>query len=381
MSIFSRCALTRLGRNLIAKTETKKTHIAFTRAVVGDGIWSASEDIGEAEALKNGRLEYTFSDIETEDSNPANVQLTVVIHNVGLTSLVYVMEMGIYATDPDLGEILYAVLAADEKYIYLPAENGVGLSQITERINLEVFNAPTVTVETAGALVSAADFKVFRAAVTAVTEALKGGDAGQLLIKKADVDYAFEWVDKNIVTKPYAQFPKIGQADALYIDSESTEFYIWTELSDGTEGYFKLPVGSEASTTLQTQITANSKNIAANTKSIATQGTQIAELQDKYSEVTVTVPVSGWKSSTSGGVTVYTQEIAVTGMTADTDGTVYPCIKSTSAAAVVEELKAVSTFFGRGLSESGAGKLVLTCYKKCPKADFGLTFQGALIEE
>ncbi len=90
----------------------------------------------------------------------------------------------------------------------------------------------------------------------------------------------------------------------------------------------------------------------------------------------VSVPASGWKESVSDGVNVFTNDVSITGMTADFDGTVFPYILSTGASAVVKEMEAIALYFSKGITESQDGKLHLTCYKKCPKVDFGIQIQG-----
>ena len=63
-------------------------------------------------------------------------------------------------------------------------------------------------------------------------------------------------------------------------------------------------------------------------------------------------------------------------MTADFDGTVFPYVLSTGASAVLKEMEAIGLYFSKGITDSSNGKVVLTCYKKCPKVDFGIEIQG-----
>jgi len=49
------------------------------------------------------------------------IKLTVVISNSGLAAGFIFRELGVFATDPDLGEILYAVAYSGDRYDYLPA--------------------------------------------------------------------------------------------------------------------------------------------------------------------------------------------------------------------------------------------------------------------
>lgn len=373
MSLFTLGALTKKGKALIAKSETRNVGIKITKAVSGSGPHEGAtpEYLENLTDLAEAEQEFPISNLTTIDGNSGVAVITVVIHNRGLDRLYYLNELGIYAEDPDEGEILYCVLVSDPDTVYLPPDNTAGgISAITERIYIEVANAEKTTINTTGAVVSATEFEQLKKLVNEATGKLKGGKEGQSLTKTGDGDFQYDWKDETIITRPLAEFPETGQRDTLYIDSESTELYIWKELTSGKEGYFKLPLGAEASQTLQKQITENLKSITELKKSVAA-------LEDRFTETTVIVPASGWEAGMEDDTVVYTQEINVEGMTEKTDGTVFPYIHETSAGAVVKEMDAAAVFFSRGVSDSKDGKISLKCYKKAPKADFGITIQGA----
>jgi hypothetical protein len=59
----------------------------------------------------------------------------------------YVKEVGIFATDPDEGEILYAIaIAVENQWDYMPAYNDLLPSTITVDFLAEVSNADEVTI-------------------------------------------------------------------------------------------------------------------------------------------------------------------------------------------------------------------------------------------
>lgn len=373
MAIFSQGVLTKKGQALIAKSETRNVGIALTKAVTGSGVHAdkSAAVLEQCTALISPKQEFAFSDLTTIEGNTGVAVATVVIHNKGLTELYHLNELGVYATDPDEGEILYMLLVSDEELIYLPPDNQKGgISTITERIYVEVTNSDQTTVQMEGALVSATDFLTLRSIVTAVIANLQGGTPGQMLVKDNVADYGYMWQDINTVTKPLEEFPEVGRQDAIYVDSDSAEIYIWKFLTDTqTMGYFKLPLGAEASATLQKQITANANNIANLTA-------RVVALEKLQTEVFLLVDPS-WTASVEDGIAVYKKELPLDGMTAAFNGTVYPNVHSTAAADIVEEMKSISTFFGRGLTDSADGKLVLTCYKKAPNVAFGICVKGA----
>ena len=372
MALFTQGVLTRKGQALIAKCESSGKGIKITKVATGSGEYSstAQEVLEQATELKNKVQEFAISDLTTVPGNDGVAIITAVITNRGLKELYYLNELGVYAEDPDDGEILYCLLVSDNNTIYVPPDNeSGGISTITERIYLEVTNADRTTIETGGAVVSASDFLALRQIVEAVILNLKGGERGQILIKDDADDYGYSWKDVNTVTRPYVEFPKEGRADAVYIDSESSEIYIWKANSSGTYEYFKLPLGAEASQTLQKQITTNANNIA-------TLLMRVGTLEGRFDELVVKVPADGWKSATEDDIDIYTNDIIVDGMTADFNGTVFPYVISTGASAVLKEMDAIALYFSKGITESQAGGLRLTCYKKCPKVDFGIQIQG-----
>ena len=59
----------------------------------------------------------------------------------------YIKEVGIYAKDPDEGEILYAIaIANDNQWDYLPAYNDLLPSTIAINFLIEVSNADKVVI-------------------------------------------------------------------------------------------------------------------------------------------------------------------------------------------------------------------------------------------
>ena len=373
MALFTKGVLTKKGQALVSKCEMRGTGIKITKVRTGSGVHKSviSEALEKVTELIQKEQEFGISDLTMVPGNESVAVITVVINNRGLKHLYYLNELGVYAEDPDDGEILYCVLVSDDNAIYIPPDNeSGGLSTITERIYLEVTNADKTTIVTEGALVSASDFLALRQIVDAITKSMTGGTDGQILTKDGSDDYTYSWKDINTVTRPREQFPEQGRTDAIYIDSASSEIYIWKANASGVYEYFKLPLGAEASATLQKQITANANSISDLLK-------RVASLEARFNDITIRVPVSGWKSTTSDGVTVFTNEITVDGITENFDGTVFPYVLSTGASAVVKEMEAIGLYFSKGITNSAKGKIVLTCYKKCPKVDFGIQIQGA----
>ena len=369
MAIFTRYALTRKGQNLIAKAQADLTNIEFTAFITGSGLWDADEDLEYASSLKEPRQELPFSDISIPSGNPSTVVVTVNITNEGLTELYFLNEAGIMARDPDEGTILYAILASETESTYVPAYNGVGYSNIVQRINLEVANSSSVIINMDGAHVSAAEYTAFRNSVLQIIAGLSGGSKGQYLKRFSDIENEYGWTDTNVVSRPLENFPETGQEDAIYIDTDSSEIYVWQLLQSGEYGYFKLPLGSEASETLQAQITANRNSISA-------LATRMSAVEKAVNENVMTVWAVNWVQETRDGVEVFTNEIPVEGMTAETKINVYPVILATTIPNMELQKKAANLFSGRGFAETASGKIILTIPRKKPTVNFGLGFTG-----
>ena len=373
-SLFERRSLTDRGRALLAKAQAGRCTIALTKAATGDGLWSSSESIARAEALKHQIQTFRFSGVEIPEGNSSAVQITVIISNAGLSSLYYLGEMGIFATDPDDGEILYAILTNSEPGQYIPSENGVGISQITERILLEVYNAANVTVNMNGAYASAADFAAARQTLNAIADALSGGEHGQILQKSGSGEYHFEWKKKKtwVYTRGRLNFPVTGEEDAVYIDSTNAAIYIW---KNGE--YFKLPLGADAAENLQEQITKNAEDIRALQEAAATITAAVEALQEKEKSVQVEVSSSGWTEANQSGTLVYTKTISVVEMPEDPDVKIYPGeLIATTADGIEKENEACSAFFAYGRAYGEAGELVLKCWGDRPEAAFRLRIEG-----
>ncbi len=362
MAIFTRFALTRKGQELIAKAQAGRATINFTKFGTGSGLWRADEDLEYATELKEPRQEFSFSDISIPAGNGSTVVVTVNITNEELVQLYYLNEAAIFADDPEVGEIVYAILASEEQTTYVPAYNGVGISNIVQRINLEVANANTVTINMDGAHVSAAEYTAFRNAVNSILAGLMGGSAGEYLTKLTNEANAYGWTSPPVVTKTYAEFPKTGRTDSVYIDVNTSEIYVWT-LYEGKMQYFKLPLGAEASATLQAQITANRNAIVA--------------IQAKLAETNITVPKVNWEAGAAlDGTVKYSQTITVANMTDSMDVEVWPRLIATTGSGIVAEKKALSLFFGKGVATGQNGSVLLECYGRKPDANFGLTLKG-----
>lgn len=120
MSAFGGLLLTNRGRNLQAKAQTGN-QLMFTRMGIGDGELGSSS-ILDLNALKHEVLSLTLTEFKVLTDGKARVRS--ILSNQDITTGFYFREIGIYAQDPDLGEILYCYGNAGANAEYIPAGGG-----------------------------------------------------------------------------------------------------------------------------------------------------------------------------------------------------------------------------------------------------------------
>lgn len=172
MLIWNPGKLTKDGKALLAKAQAGKCAIQITKAQSGSGSYTSSEDISQRTALKIVKQTFPISNkvINTDSA----LVLKITMENSTLTAGYDITEFGVFASDPDKGEILYSIATASTSD-YMPAYNGVVPSVINMSYYLEVANASTVTIKSAGALALQSDLEELEARVTAVeSDALRG---------------------------------------------------------------------------------------------------------------------------------------------------------------------------------------------------------------
>lgn len=149
--VFNQAVLTTKGIALLAKAQAGRCTISLTKAASGNGTYTAGEDLASRTALKNKMQEFSINTVVVQ--NRTNVYVKFIITNYpdaqhALATGYYVREIGLYATDPDEGEILYAIATAvTDQWDYMPSYNNLLPSTITIEMLTEVANASTVTIE------------------------------------------------------------------------------------------------------------------------------------------------------------------------------------------------------------------------------------------
>jgi len=141
MADFRGTILTQKGRNLLAKAQAGTT-LTFTKIKLGDGLWPSDTDPTQLNDLVSPKLNLPIQEIRV--AGDGTVRLRFVLTNTGLSQGFFMREIGIYAQDPDIGEILYAVAYAGDRADFIPAD---GITKVENVIDIYtvIANAQNVT--------------------------------------------------------------------------------------------------------------------------------------------------------------------------------------------------------------------------------------------
>lgn len=121
MPNWSGAILTDKGRNLLAKVQQGRCKLVCTKMKLGSGTISGSQTLETLTDLVEPKQNLGINNLAYLPTGYCEISATVT--NDGLETGYYVKEAGLFATDPDDGEILYAV-TTDTAPDYLPAEGG-----------------------------------------------------------------------------------------------------------------------------------------------------------------------------------------------------------------------------------------------------------------
>ena len=142
MAQFRTMILTDRGRDLVAKIVAGSSGVAFTKVGLSSQAY-ADNAIPALTALSN--VKQTVQVSRVTKISTAAVKIEAAIDNTKITAGYTLNSIGLYAVDPDLGEILYGVSGAAVAG-YVPAYNGVTVSGIYINLTTSVSNADNVSL-------------------------------------------------------------------------------------------------------------------------------------------------------------------------------------------------------------------------------------------
>lgn len=139
---FSSFVITNKGQALMAKLMQGTSFCKFTSINLSATVYSDAQ-IPALSALDD--VKQTTPITRKSVLNTASIMIEGAVDNTKLTEGYNIQTIGIYATDPDEGEILYAVARATTPG-YMPPYNGITVSGATFKFVITVGNADNVTI-------------------------------------------------------------------------------------------------------------------------------------------------------------------------------------------------------------------------------------------
>ena len=139
---FNQSILTQKGRTLMAKAISGRANIVFTKMQSS----STQYQMTQLEMLTSLSNVKQRADVVAEKNNGVTVKVKGTFDNYNLNSGYDFRTVGLYANDPDEGEILYSVSTASVSG-YMPPNTGISATGIDITFYVEVGNADKVNLE------------------------------------------------------------------------------------------------------------------------------------------------------------------------------------------------------------------------------------------
>ena len=143
MSNWSEQQFTRKGAELRAKVEAGKCKLALTKMKIGNG----SVTVGEIEHmtdLKSPQLVFGISSCTVSEEDSTVCKTVGIASSSNVENSFSVSEIGLYATDPDIGEILYLV-CIDSAPDTMPNKRVAAPVTLTYQFDIVTSNTANVT--------------------------------------------------------------------------------------------------------------------------------------------------------------------------------------------------------------------------------------------
>lgn len=268
MGAFGGLILTNKGRNLQAKAQTGK-ELKYTRIGVGDGQLGGRQ-IVDLTALVSEKKSLNLTKLKVNGGGRATVG--TILSNQNISAGFYLREIGVFALDPDEGEILYCYGNAGSTAEYIPVGGGPDVIEKNIDIITIVGNASNVSavLDTSMVFVSKSEFDDHLEAINPhkVTAAQIGAETPEgAAIKAAAVlsaandytDQKVSQINQEVVTleqavnahvTDYVKHPGYGTTAGTATAYTLTLNPPLTELAAGVGAVIKVHVASGANPTL-----------------------------------------------------------------------------------------------------------------------------------
>ena len=142
MSNWTTQDFTRKGEELRAKVEAGKCKLALTKMKLGNGSVELSEIKGMVD-LKSPQLVFGISSCSVSEEDSTICEAVGIASSVNVENTFLVSEVGIYANDPDVGEILY-LICIDSDPDKMPNKNAASPVTLTYQFDIVTSNTANV---------------------------------------------------------------------------------------------------------------------------------------------------------------------------------------------------------------------------------------------
>lgn len=145
MGAFKSAVITKKGQALLAKVVAGTAKFNFTSIKTSEGVLSG--DLASKTGI--GTVKQAADVASVIRQNDSNVKVSASFSNANLNTGYYVRNIGLYAMDPQEGEILYSISVADESTAtadWMPPFNGIGVSSLMVDLVTAVSNASSVNI-------------------------------------------------------------------------------------------------------------------------------------------------------------------------------------------------------------------------------------------
>jgi len=143
MASFNNTIITKKGHALIAKIVAGTATPNFTKIRTSDHQYPSETNFEELTSLSG--IKQTVDVASVTKVSPAKIRVSGVFTNAALETGYYVRNIGLYAVDPQEGEILYSITTAIEAD-WMPPQGGISASSILVDIETVVGNADNVNI-------------------------------------------------------------------------------------------------------------------------------------------------------------------------------------------------------------------------------------------
>jgi len=143
MASFNSTIITKKGHALIAKILAGTATPNFTKIRTSDHQYPSETNFEELDSLSG--IKQTVDVASVTKVSPAKIRVSGVFTNADLEAGYYVRNIGLYAIDPQEGEILYSITTAIEAD-WMPPQDGISASSILVDIETVVGNADNVNI-------------------------------------------------------------------------------------------------------------------------------------------------------------------------------------------------------------------------------------------